>query len=63
MVRKPELKLAVLSEVTVKMAESLGGFAEKIPVTVECSDIDEPLYIAVTCKSAVSSVTVAIRVI
>lgn len=61
MVHKPELKLAVLSEVTGEMAESLGEYAEKIPVTVECSDIDEPLYIAVTCTSAVSSVTVAIK--
>jgi L-cysteine desulfidase len=61
MVHKPELKLAVLSEVTGEMAESLGEYAKRIPVAVECSDIDEPLYIAVTCKSAISSVTVAIK--
>lgn len=61
MVRRPELKLAVLSGVTDEMTESLSEYAERIPVTVECSDIDEPLYISVTCKSELSSVTVSIK--
>ncbi len=61
MVRRPELKLAVLSEVTGDMVEGLDEYAERIPVTVKCSDIDEPLYISVTCKSELSIVTVAIK--
>ena len=61
MVRRPELKLAVLSEVTSKMVERLDDYAVNIPVAVKCSDIEEPLYISVTCKSELSSVTVTIK--
>lgn len=61
MVRRPELKLAVLSEVTSEMVGSLDEYAERIPVTVKCSDTDEPLYISVSCKSELSNVTVAIK--
>lgn len=61
LVKKPELKLAVLSEVTAAMIESLDAYAESVKVSVSCSDVDEPLYISVLCKSDTASSRVVIQ--
>jgi len=61
MVRKPELKLAVLREISTEMLENLDYYVKRIPVSVVCSDIDEPLYISVTCSSDISVSTVIIK--
>ncbi len=61
MVKKPELKLAVLGEVTQDILEHLDCYAESIRVSVSYSDIDEPLYISVTCKSDTASSRVVIK--
>lgn len=60
-IKKPELKLAVLSEINSNMQRSLEDYLQRIPVTVTCSDTDETLYISVTCNSLVSNVTVIIK--
>ncbi|PYG89887.1 L-cysteine desulfidase [Ruminiclostridium sufflavum DSM 19573] len=60
-IKKPELKLAVLSEVTLDMQNEVSGYLECIPVKVAYSDIDEPLYISVTCSSDISCVNVVIK--
>ncbi len=60
-IKKPELKLAVLSEVTSEMQAEIKNYLERIPVKVVYSDIDEPLYISVTCSSDVSNVTAIIK--
>lgn len=61
MVRKPEMKLAVLGEIRPEILEKLDFYAEKVPVSVKCLDIDEPLYISITCKSDISIVNVIIK--
>lgn len=60
-IRKPEMKLAVLGETNHDMLEMLDDYTQRIPVLVECSDIDEPLYISVMCHSDISSVKVIIK--
>lgn len=60
MVKKPELKLAVLGEVTENMLEHLESYAESIKVSVSFFDTDELLYISVTCKSDSACSTVVI---
>ncbi len=60
-IKKPELKLAVLGEVTESLKGTVNDYLDTIDVNVEYSDIDEPLYISVTCKSDISSVTVEIK--
>ena len=59
-IKKPELKLAVLSEVTLEMQNEVSDYLDRIPVKVVYSDIDEPLYISVTCRSDISDVNVII---
>lgn len=61
LVKKPELKLAVLSEVNSIMLSQLDEYMQGITVTVSCFKTDEPLYISVTCRSDTSSVMVIIR--
>ncbi len=60
-IKKPELKLAVLSAITSDMQNEVCNYLDTIPVKVAYSDIDEPLYISVTCNSDISSVTVIIK--
>ena len=60
-IKKPELKLAVLSEVTESLKSKVDDYLGAIVVNVAYSDIDEPLYISVTCNSDISSVTVKIK--
>ena len=60
-IKKPELKLAVLSEVTESLSSKVTDYLNTIDVNVAYSHIDEPLYISVTCKSDISSVTVKIK--
>ncbi|QNU68659.1 serine dehydratase subunit alpha family protein [Ruminiclostridium herbifermentans] len=59
-IKKPELKLAVLGEVTQEMQNEVSDYLDRIPVKVVYSDIDEPLYISVTCRSDISYVNVVI---
>lgn len=59
-IKKPELKLAVLSEVPLEMQNEVSDYLDSIPVNVVYSDIDEPLYISVTCSSDISDVKVII---
>ena len=54
MVRKPELKLAVLGAVNEAMLGQLEEAVKKIPVTVACIDCEEVLYIRVACQSSTS---------
>ncbi|MHB8064074.1 MAG: L-serine ammonia-lyase, iron-sulfur-dependent, subunit alpha [Ruminiclostridium sp.] len=61
MIKKPEMKLAVLGEISTEMVEKLEIYIKQVPVSVVCSDIDEPLYINITCSSNISSVTVIIK--
>lgn len=60
-IKKPELKLAILGEVTLELQNEVSNYLNTIPVIVEYSDIDEPLYISVKCSSDISSVTVIIK--
>ncbi len=60
-IKKPELKLAVLSEINSEMQELVKHYIETIPVKVDYSDLDEPLYISVTLSSDICGVTVIIK--
>ncbi len=61
LVKRPEMKLTVLAGVDSDMLERLEDMAKSVPVSVRCSDTDEPLYISVTCSSGVSNATVVIK--
>jgi L-cysteine desulfidase len=61
MIKRPELKLSVLGEISAELQNNVDNYINEIPVTVACSDTDETLYISVTCISDVSGVTVVIR--
>ena len=60
-IKKPELKLAVLSEVNSDLQNEVSNYLDTISVKVAYSNIDEPLYISVTCSNDTSSVTVIIK--
>lgn len=60
-IKKPELRLAVLSEVNAKFLDEVKHYLECVPVKVVCSDMNEPLYISVTLKNDSCNATVVIK--
>ena len=61
LVKKPELKLAVLSAVSPELLDEAQPYFESIPVKVVYSEMDEPLYISVTLSNDLCRVTVVIK--